>query len=111
MLSVPSVVSASCARQKTQDVEVAESAGAGAAVAAGQPAGTLREIVESAVRGCLAGALAGERERCSVAEMRSRLRNFTAREVDDAMEAPSRRVRRFVWTMAGSSCGVSRGAE
>ena len=44
-------------------------------------------LVQCAAAAILAGALAGERERCSVAEMRSRLRNFTAREVDDAMEA------------------------
>ena len=43
--------------------------------------------VKVAVEACLAGIFAGAREECTVAELRSLLFNWRAREVDSALAA------------------------
>ena len=46
--------------------------------------------VKVAVEACLAGIFAGDREECTVAELRSLLFNWRAREVDSALAALAR---------------------
>ena len=58
---------------------------AGALERQGQQGHDLGELAAVAVEGALAGVLAGDRERCAVAELRSRMPNWRAVEIDGAL--------------------------
>ena len=63
----------------------AEAAGGAAAGAAASDA-NIADMVRTVVRALLERLLAGGREEVTVAELRSRLANFTSRELDTALE-------------------------